>query len=281
LIDIIAQILIKMGSSSASAEMKAQLTRIEMSIERMEEKSDRIDSTVTEIERSVERFRELVIEKFSRTWEAFDTIGSVLGRTLVGEPWVFDPTTTTTGWKIPDRDVKQELHDIEDKVDRLEEKADRGEEKLDRQEEKLDRQEEKLDRLEEKQDRDTILSAPEEGSLAGQRGGGDRVTGVVVATGTPGGVSLRTAIDVAPSELEDETKWTDWKSFGAPPGVPLVAEVSIQAAYSEGSNELMEALLSARDAQGFVYHRVFSRKDDTLIAEETEWGEWKRFLDRP
>jgi archaellum component FlaC len=281
LLDIIAQVLQKMASSAASAEMKATLKRIEQSIERMEEKGDRIETSITELDEKVELFRELMIQKFQRTWSAFDKIGEVLGKTLVGEPWVFDPTTTTTGWKIPDHDVKQELHDIEDKVDRLEEKLDREEDKLDRQEEKLDRQEEKLDRIEEKHDRFEVISAPEEGTIAGQRGGGDRITALVAAVGATGGVSLRAAIDVLPADLDEESKWTDWKSFGTPTSGSPLAEVSIQAAYQEDSNEIMEALLSTRDAQGNVYHRVYKRKDDDLIINPSEWGEWKRFLNRP
>lgn len=281
LLDIIAQVMQKIAAKEASAKMTERLDKIQEDLERMEEKNDRIESSVTELHIKVKDLEETVIEKFNRTWEAFDKIGEVLGKTLVGEPWIFDPTTTTTGWKIPDRDVKQELHDIEDKIDRLEEKLDREEDKLDRQEEKLDRQEEKLDRLEEKQDRIEVLSAPEEGSLAGQRGGGDRLTAVVVAVGSSGNVSLRAAVSVLPADLEDENKWSDWENFGNPATAMPLAEVSIQATYQENSNELMEALLSARDSRGSVFHRAFKRKTDSLIIQASEWGDWQQFLNRP
>ncbi len=40
-------------------------------------------------------------------------LGRLLGRTLVGEPWNVEPLSTSPN-KVPERDVKQELHDIED-----------------------------------------------------------------------------------------------------------------------------------------------------------------------
>lgn len=44
-----------------------------------------------------------------------DTLGELLGKTLVGEPWIVDPFRTVTGPnKTPAKGVKEELHDIED-----------------------------------------------------------------------------------------------------------------------------------------------------------------------
>ena len=41
-----------------------------------------------------------------------DRLGDLLGRTLVGEPWIVRPTTMSQ--KVPARSVKDELHDLED-----------------------------------------------------------------------------------------------------------------------------------------------------------------------
>ncbi|MEM7361058.1 MAG: IPT/TIG domain-containing protein [Pseudomonadota bacterium] len=281
LLDIVAQVLQKMSSSAASAEMKATLKRIEQSIERMEEKSDRIETKVESIESRLIETRQHMVDNFEKIWVSFRIMGRVLGETLVGEAWAFSPRQTLTHWKIPDRDVKLELHDIEDKVDRLEEKLDREEDKLDRQEEKLDRQEEKLDRQEEKLDRLEVVFAPEEASLIGQRGGGDNLTALVATVSTAGNVSLRAAIDVTPDDLEDEDKWTDWEAFGSPGSNSALVEVSIQGVYTEESNQTIEAFLSARDGHGNIFHRVFKRKQDSLVIDPAQWGDWQHFLEQP
>ena len=49
-----------------------------------------------------------------------ETLADLLGRTLVGSSWQINPNKTVSGPnKVPDRDVKQELHDIEDLVRKI------------------------------------------------------------------------------------------------------------------------------------------------------------------
>lgn len=52
-----------------------------------------------------------------------DTLADLLGSTLVGEGWVVDPRSTGRN-RVPDRDVKQELHDLEDVIRHIDEKLD-------------------------------------------------------------------------------------------------------------------------------------------------------------
>lgn len=54
-----------------------------------------------------------------------DTLGDLLGRTLVGEGWIVDPRRTRDRPnRVPDRDVKKELHDLEDVVRHIDDKLD-------------------------------------------------------------------------------------------------------------------------------------------------------------
>jgi hypothetical protein len=131
--------------------------------------------------------------------------------------------------------------------------------KLDRLEAKLDIIEPKFDRLEAKADRPFPI-APHEGAVAAQRGGATNVTAVVAATrGADNRVHLRAAIDVAPQALDDETAWSQWINFGRPAAAIAIIEVSVSASYAAGSNDVLDALLSVRDAAGRVFHRAFER----------------------
>jgi hypothetical protein len=62
----------------------------------------------------------VIIERIDRETQTLEQkmliLGRLLGRTLVGEPWDVEPHpgTGTARNRVPDRDVKQELHDIED-----------------------------------------------------------------------------------------------------------------------------------------------------------------------
>jgi hypothetical protein len=250
-------------------EIVAELTD---AIARLEVKQDRLEGFINEMD---DRARTTTAEVFANE-QKLDLLGELLGLTLVGSAWVVDDRATRTGPNIvPDRDVKKELHDIEDAVKRLEEKDDRQEQKLDVIEEKLDREEEKLDRL-------GVLDRPQEGSIASQRNGADRVTGAVTATRTAGDrVHLRSAIDVTREDLADEAKWSDWVDFGRPQAAARLVTVSLDLQYEDGSNSRMTALLSARDASGTVFHREFRGPEDADLLDPTLWGDWQEFLGQP
>ncbi len=176
----------------------------------------------------------------------------------------------------------------EQKLDRLEEKSDRQEQKLDRVEEKNDREEQKLDRIEEKLDREEekldrlILAAPLEGAIATQQGASRNVTAVVSATrGLDDSVHLRAAVDVPASRIDVEAAWSDWVSFGRPGTALGLLEVSVDVEYDEASDTVLNALLSARDQAGIVFHRGFEGVAQDQLLDPARWTDWQSFLGQP
>jgi hypothetical protein len=72
-----------------------------------------IDSTI----RRIEELLTMTQQEVNRVEQKADTLGDLLGRTLVGEKWIVDPYRTRSGPnKVPPRDIKQELHDIENRL---------------------------------------------------------------------------------------------------------------------------------------------------------------------
>jgi hypothetical protein len=77
---------------------------------------DRIGTTIADIQRIATMTQQEV--NFIET--KAETLADLLGRTLVGSSWQINPNKTVSGPnKVPDRDVKQELHDIEDLVRKI------------------------------------------------------------------------------------------------------------------------------------------------------------------
>ena len=260
------------GISTQISEMATVVDEVVGLVNRLETKEDLLTATIQRIDDRTERTNAEVLA----TVQMLGLLGELAGETLVGQPWVLDDRRTRTGPNItPPRDIKLELHDIEDAVKRLEEKDDRQEEKLDRIEEKLDREEEKLDRL-------SGTGLPQEGSIASQRGGSNRVTGAVTAVSmSDGRVHVRSAIDVTRQGLARETQWADWVDFGRPPQAARLQTVSLDLQYEDESNCRMTALLSARDVRGDVYHREFEGPQDADLLRPARWGRWQRFLGQP
>ena len=271
LLDIVAQILIFLGGKQSSAELKQKLQEITEGIEKLETKSDRQEIKL-----------DLIMRDLGWIMSEVDDLAGLLGESIVGTPWIVDPRRTRTGNPVPDRSVKEELHDIEDKVDRLEEKDDRQEEKLDRQEEKLDRVEEKLDREEEKLDRFVMPAPPHEGTVAQQRGTHTRLSAAMSALRTGDDRAyLRFAIDVPRAALGDESSWIPWVSFGRPPAAARLVSVSVDVSYEDESDTLISGLLSVRDAAGLVFHRNFEGSGHRGLPDPAEWSEWHEFLRAP
>ena len=287
LVDIIAQVLQKIGSSESSASLNEKIDTIIRGAEQLERKADQGESKADQLTVTVEDIKERTIrieEEVTANNGALRELGNLLGLTLTGgttaadgttRGWIIDPRETRTGNRVPDREVKQELHDIEDKVDRLEEKADRQEDKLDRQEEKLDREEEKLDHI-------AVASAPHEGSVASQRGGGDHVTATMVAIRRQDDrVYLRAAIDGARGALDDLVNWTPWVSFGQPQNAGPLESVSIDRQYADNSDVAMNGLLSVRDVQGRIFHREFDGPNHGRVPLPARSSDWVDFLGQP
>lgn len=284
-IDIISQILSKLGADQSSAKLNTKidliLQRLELvsvKLDRQEAKLDALAVVVTEIREACRRIEAEVKANNG----ALRTLGDLLGRTLVGSGWTIDPRQTLTGNTVPPRDVKRELHDIEDKIDMIEAKEDRAEAKLDRQEEKLDRQEEKLDRQEEKLDRIGVLTRLAEGSVANQQGASDRVSAVVAAVRPQDDrVFLRAAVDAPRLELDVLNRWSDWIDFDRPQNAGRLLAVSIDVNYEEESDERINALLSVRDQNGRVFHRPFEGAGHGELLNPARWSDWQDFLEQP
>lgn len=249
-------------------KIEAKEDRAEEKLDKLEEKSDRAEEKLDRLEEKEDRIEEKLDrmeEKDDRAEEKLDQLEEKSDR------------------------LEEKSDRAEEKLDRLEEKEDRAEAKLDQLEEKNDRIEEKLDRIEEKEDRkeekiDRLAPPflPSEGSIANQRGGGDRVTGAVAAIRAQGNeVHLRAAIDVDRDELDEESAWSYWESFGRPSPSAVLREVSLDLQYGEGSDEEINGLLSVRDQAGRIFHRSFEGTAHDDLLEPDEWSEWEEFLEQP
>lgn len=236
----------------------AGLGTIAEQIGMLEVKNDQLITTIAGID---DRARRTSAEVFANE-SKLDRLGRLLGLTLVGSEWIVDDRETRErDNEIPERDVKQELHDIEDGIIRLEEKGDRHEEKLDRL---------------------GVIGAPQEGSVASQRGGGSRVTGAVAAVRSGDRtVHIRTAVDVPRSGLARRVNWSDWVDFDRPRSAGRLVDVSLDLQYEDDSDRRMTGLLSARDAAGNVFHREFRGPDHDDLNDPDRWGRWQRFLMQP
>lgn len=69
---------------------------------------DRVAGELTQVDAEVQK-----IERKA------DTLASLLGTTLVSQPWVVDPTVTGVKNRTPAKGVKDELHDIEDVLQQI------------------------------------------------------------------------------------------------------------------------------------------------------------------
>lgn len=293
--------LVNHGDQLIQLEEKAD--RQEEAIGRIEEKGDRLEEAVGYLEEKGDRQEEKLDRleqkadghevKLDRLEEKADQAEEKLDR--------LEEKADKAEEKL-DR-VADELERQETKLDRLEDKADRQETKLDRLEGKADRQETKLDRLEgkadrletkldilegkadreeEKLDRLPIVLPPQEGSIADQRGGGDRVTAAVAAVQAPNlDVFVRAAIRVTRSELTDLTSWSPWVSFGRPQTNTATISVSIDLQYRDGSDTLIDGLLTARDGLGRVFVRVYQGPSDSELLDVAQWSDWDAFLGQP
>jgi|HubBroStandDraft_6_1064221.scaffolds.fasta_scaffold151950_2 hypothetical protein len=74
-------------------------------------------TVIDTIVRRIEQLSTMTQQEVYSVEQKADTLGDLLGRTLVGEGWIVDPNRTRSGPnKVPPRDIKQELHDIEDRL---------------------------------------------------------------------------------------------------------------------------------------------------------------------
>jgi hypothetical protein len=98
------------GGNEATQQIEAKLDSALPKIDGLRDGQQAIDRTLTRIDETATEMRQEVgyIE-----YKA-DTLGDLLGRTLVGETWIVDPRRTITAPnKVPPRSVKDEMHDLE------------------------------------------------------------------------------------------------------------------------------------------------------------------------
>ena len=119
-------------------------------------------------------------------------------------------------------------------------------------------------------------------SIATQQGNGPNVTSAVAATrSVDNSVHLRAAVDVAATDLDVAAAWSDWESFGRPGNALGILEVSLDLHYDEGSDDTLNALLSARDQVGNVFHRAFEQRPQVQLLNPNRWTDWQSFLTQP
>jgi hypothetical protein len=81
--------------------------------------------TITSIVRDDEERGRQIQQELQRIEGKADTLGDLLGLTLVGEGWIVDPLATRDHPnRVPARDVKQELHDLEKLMQHIDDKLD-------------------------------------------------------------------------------------------------------------------------------------------------------------
>jgi hypothetical protein len=237
---------------------------IQANQQRHEEKADRLEEQTTRLEEKSDRQE----QKLDRLEQKGDRQEQKLDR--------LETKADRDSLKLDRLELKADQ--LGSKVDRVEEKADRQETKLDRLEQKSDRQEQKLDRQEEKLDR--LEPAPQEGSIANQRGGAPRVT-AAVASVSGNDVYLRAAVNKLRTQLDELGSWSPWVNFGRPPLSSTLRDVSIDLQYEDGSNSRLNALVSARDGNGRIFSRSFRSQDHFDLLDPSEWNDWQTFLGQP
>ena len=89
------------------------------------------------------------------------------------------------------------------------------------------------------------------------------------------------ATDIPASDLDEESAWSDWVLFGRPGAALGILEVSLDLHYGEGSDVVLNALLSARDQGGNVFHRAFESLPHGQFLDPNKWTEWQNFLNQP
>jgi hypothetical protein len=81
--------------------------------------------TIEAIARDDQERGRQIQQELQRVEGKADNLGDLLGRTLVGEKWIVDPLRTVDRPnRVPDRDVKQELHDLEKQIEHIDRKLD-------------------------------------------------------------------------------------------------------------------------------------------------------------
>lgn len=120
LLNIIAVILRDIGILSGPAsgvslaevgkQLEEKLDYLMPEVDGLKEGQSAIDGII----RNVEQISTRTQQEVANIEEKADTLGDLLGRTLVGEGWIINPQLTRSRPnKVPARDIKQELHDIE------------------------------------------------------------------------------------------------------------------------------------------------------------------------
>jgi hypothetical protein len=81
--------------------------------------------TIEAIARDDQERGRQIQQELQRVEGKADNLGDLLGRTLVGESWIVDPLRTIDRPnRVPDRDVKKELHDLEKQIEHIDRKLD-------------------------------------------------------------------------------------------------------------------------------------------------------------
>ena len=102
-------------------QLEAKLDHVLPKVDRIDESSQTTESIVRDDQ---ERGKQIQ-QELQRVEGKADTLGDLLGRTLVGEAWIVDPLATRDHPnRVPDRDVKQELHDLERVIEHIDRKLD-------------------------------------------------------------------------------------------------------------------------------------------------------------
>lgn len=98
------------GGNEATKQLEGKLDRALPQIDGLVGGQQGITSGIQRVEGTLDQTRREVFKIEQKA----DTLGDLLGKTLVGEGWIVDPLRTRTGPnRIPGRSVKDELHDVE------------------------------------------------------------------------------------------------------------------------------------------------------------------------
>ena len=177
---------------------------------------------------------------------------------------------------------ERKLDRQEMKLDRLEKKADIQEKKLDKLESKADRQEGKMDRIEAKFDRLNRPVPTSESSIASQRGGNDNISATMAAIKEQDNkVYMKFATNIDQDWLNQPGAYSPWIDFDRPANAPRLVAISIDLQYKDGSNTIINGLLTVRDENGVIYQRSLEEAKHQFLNNPNKWTNWNQFPGQP
>jgi len=270
-------------------KLEGKADRQEEKLDRLEEKTDKQEMKLDKLEDKADRQEgklDRLEEKADKQEKKLDRLEGKADR-QEGKIDHLEHKADIQERKLDKQEMKldrlEKKNDMQEKkLDKLESKADRQEKKLDKLEGKADRQEGKLDKIEEKLDRLNRPLPTSESSIASQRGGNDNISASIAAIKAQDNkVYMKFAINIGQDGLNQPGAYTQWIDFDRPANAARLVAVSIDLQYEDGSNNIINGLLTVRDETGKIYQRSLKDAKHQFLKNPNKWTKWNQFPGQP